>query len=327
MAPELVAELGEPWGGVWQLLSGAHGEREAARVLARLLGAVCQHGEDKVARAFAAALNEQRVGLLDLAADDGLPPPAITVPPRAGGLRSRGRPGRRLRPPAAQPQEAPMSNPALEAVISRALPGTQARRRRARVSGAVPARPGRRQALREEFLHELLEAEVISRRQSTARRLLREARLPDVKTLDQVDWQALKGVAKPVPRRATTKPITAPPPRRPAARKRRTKPKDPYPINPTGWLSFRASPGSGLKRCKEGGRDNPANSAGGEFAARGGAARKRARCPPGGGCIGRPPVGSCRPCRRPPEAVLRRFNNKPIPRPSRFRWFKLVTPR
>ena len=48
----------------------------------------------------------------------------------------------------------------------------------------------------EEFLHELLEAEVTSR-QSTARRLLREARLPDVKTLDQVDWQALKGVSKP----------------------------------------------------------------------------------------------------------------------------------
>ena len=49
----------------------------------------------------------------------------------------------------------------------------------------------------EEFLHELLEAEVISRRQSTARRLLREAHFPDVKTLDQVDWQALKGVSKP----------------------------------------------------------------------------------------------------------------------------------
>jgi DNA replication protein DnaC len=49
----------------------------------------------------------------------------------------------------------------------------------------------------EEFLRELLEAEVISRRQSTARRLLREAHFPDVKTLDQVDWQALKGVSKP----------------------------------------------------------------------------------------------------------------------------------
>ncbi len=49
----------------------------------------------------------------------------------------------------------------------------------------------------QEFLRELLEAEVISRRQSTARRLLREAHFPDVKTLDQVDWQALKGVSKP----------------------------------------------------------------------------------------------------------------------------------
>jgi transposase len=85
VAPELVAELGEPWGGVWRLLSSVHGEREAARVLARLLGAVCQHGEDKVARALAAALNEQRVGLVDLACDDGLPPPAITVPAALAG--------------------------------------------------------------------------------------------------------------------------------------------------------------------------------------------------------------------------------------------------
>ena len=45
----------------------------------------------------------------------------------------------------------------------------------------------------EEFLRELLEAEVTSRRQSTARRLLHEARFPDVKTLDQFDWPALKG--------------------------------------------------------------------------------------------------------------------------------------
>ena len=49
----------------------------------------------------------------------------------------------------------------------------------------------------EEFLRELLEAEVTSRRQSTARRLLHEARFPDVKTLDQFDWPALKGVSKP----------------------------------------------------------------------------------------------------------------------------------
>jgi len=67
-------------------------------VLALLLGAVCQHGEDKVARAFAAALNERRVGLLDLAADDALSPPAITEAlARWQAMWSRGRPGRRLR--------------------------------------------------------------------------------------------------------------------------------------------------------------------------------------------------------------------------------------
>lgn len=48
VAPELVPELGEPWGAVWRLLSAAHGEHEAAQVLARLVGAVSEHGEDKV---------------------------------------------------------------------------------------------------------------------------------------------------------------------------------------------------------------------------------------------------------------------------------------
>lgn len=89
-----------------------------------------------------------------------------------------------------------MSNPALEAVIREQC-------RELKLGAAVREYPalGRRAQDSgrpyEEFLHELLEAEVINRRQSTARRLLREARLPGVKTLDQMDWQALKGVAKP----------------------------------------------------------------------------------------------------------------------------------
>jgi DNA replication protein DnaC len=49
----------------------------------------------------------------------------------------------------------------------------------------------------EDLLRELLEAEVTNRRQSTARRLLREARFPDVKTFEQIDWPALKGVSRP----------------------------------------------------------------------------------------------------------------------------------
>jgi hypothetical protein len=90
-----------------------------------------------------------------------------------------------------------MSNAALEAVIhehcrelklAAFLREYPALCRQAREGGGQPY---------EEFLRELLEAEVISRHNSTARRLLREARFPDIKTLDQVDWTALKGVSKP----------------------------------------------------------------------------------------------------------------------------------
>ena len=49
----------------------------------------------------------------------------------------------------------------------------------------------------EEFLRELLDIEVRSRREHTAARRLREARFPDVKTLDQLDWAALQGVSRP----------------------------------------------------------------------------------------------------------------------------------
>ena len=48
----------------------------------------------------------------------------------------------------------------------------------------------------ETFLAELLEREVIKRRQNVARRRLREARFPDIKTLDQLDFRVLQGVSK-----------------------------------------------------------------------------------------------------------------------------------
>ena len=60
VAPELIAELGPPWNGLWELLTGAHGELEAARVLARLLGAVCEHGEERVRLALEAAIAQRR---------------------------------------------------------------------------------------------------------------------------------------------------------------------------------------------------------------------------------------------------------------------------
>jgi DNA replication protein DnaC len=48
----------------------------------------------------------------------------------------------------------------------------------------------------EAFLQAVLEHEVLKRRENTAQRRVREARFPDTKTLDQLDWSALRGVSK-----------------------------------------------------------------------------------------------------------------------------------
>jgi DNA replication protein DnaC len=49
----------------------------------------------------------------------------------------------------------------------------------------------------QDYLRELLEAEVLSRQERAAASRLREAHFPEVKTLDQIDWQALAGVSRP----------------------------------------------------------------------------------------------------------------------------------
>ncbi len=48
-----------------------------------------------------------------------------------------------------------------------------------------------------DFLIHLLELEVLGRRDATANRRIREAHFPEIKTLDQFEWAALKGVPKP----------------------------------------------------------------------------------------------------------------------------------
>jgi DNA replication protein DnaC len=48
----------------------------------------------------------------------------------------------------------------------------------------------------EEFLKQLLESEVLERRSRCSERRIREAQFPDLKTLDQIDWQALNGISK-----------------------------------------------------------------------------------------------------------------------------------
>jgi hypothetical protein len=56
VAPELLTELGEPFGQLWSLLEGRYGPRETARLLARILGAMVDHGEAVVAAALEAVM-------------------------------------------------------------------------------------------------------------------------------------------------------------------------------------------------------------------------------------------------------------------------------
>jgi len=49
----------------------------------------------------------------------------------------------------------------------------------------------------EEFLRELFDVEIRTREQKASVRRLREARFPDIKTLEQIDWEALKGISRP----------------------------------------------------------------------------------------------------------------------------------
>ena len=56
VAPELVAQLGEPYQRLWALLEKTHGGRQAGRILAGILGALNDHGEDAVTKAIQEAL-------------------------------------------------------------------------------------------------------------------------------------------------------------------------------------------------------------------------------------------------------------------------------
>jgi transposase len=66
VVPELLGELGEPYRELWRLLVDEHGPHDGARVLARVLAAVVDHGEDAVGRAIGRALAAGRLGILPL---------------------------------------------------------------------------------------------------------------------------------------------------------------------------------------------------------------------------------------------------------------------
>jgi hypothetical protein len=75
VAPELVAELGEPFGRLWGLLVAQYGALEGARLLAKVLGTVEERGVAPVAEAVEAALQADRCDLLALR--------RLTLPPAA----------------------------------------------------------------------------------------------------------------------------------------------------------------------------------------------------------------------------------------------------
>jgi transposase len=56
VAPELMAELGEPYGRLWQILEETHGGLRAGRIMAGVLGAINDHGEAVVRPVLVEAL-------------------------------------------------------------------------------------------------------------------------------------------------------------------------------------------------------------------------------------------------------------------------------
>jgi hypothetical protein len=66
VAPDLIRELGEPYERLWNLLVETHGERQAARTLSHILGAIVDHGEKEVTAALEQSLAADRIDLLAL---------------------------------------------------------------------------------------------------------------------------------------------------------------------------------------------------------------------------------------------------------------------
>ena len=67
VAPELMAELGEPFERLWVLLEETYGGRDAGRVMAKVLGAIVEHSLEEVKEAVQKALAAKRIDLLELA--------------------------------------------------------------------------------------------------------------------------------------------------------------------------------------------------------------------------------------------------------------------
>ena len=72
---------------VARVLVEAHGEHDAARTLARVIGAVCAHGEEAVEAAIMAALAAERTDLLSLTTVPAERPQRNAVPDSLAGYK------------------------------------------------------------------------------------------------------------------------------------------------------------------------------------------------------------------------------------------------
>ena len=79
VAAELVEELGEPYGRLWALLVNSHGDKEGARILAKILGAIVTNGVDQVTKGVTLALATKRLHLPGLSLSE--PRRFVPVPP------------------------------------------------------------------------------------------------------------------------------------------------------------------------------------------------------------------------------------------------------
>ena len=79
--PELLSELAEPYGDLWRLLVDQHGPRDAARVFAPVIAAICDHGEELVAEAVRRSIDGGRDGILPIVGPK--PPPKTAAVPEA----------------------------------------------------------------------------------------------------------------------------------------------------------------------------------------------------------------------------------------------------
>jgi transposase len=66
VVPELISELGEPYGRLWSLLEETHGPKKGARILSGILGAMEDHSEECVTAALEQALRHGRCDLVAL---------------------------------------------------------------------------------------------------------------------------------------------------------------------------------------------------------------------------------------------------------------------